>query len=116
VLGSLPSELSPPAVGEVEAHERPACPEGGRASTGSAETMVEGVAGVKVTVGWGINSGAGRRLRPCPNDLPRSRVMGNSASSSEAGKVVVGGGCSGESSPSERSESPWSNGGAGGLE
>ena len=51
MLGSLPSEVSPPAVGGGGAQERPAFPEEGRgSSTGSAEAMVGvvEVAGVEV--------------------------------------------------------------------
>ena len=120
MLGSLPSELSPPAVGGGGPQERPACPEEERMSwTESVETMVEEVVGVKVDserfgiVGWGVNSGAGRRLRLWPNVLLK---IGTSLSSSEEGKVAVCGSRSRESPSSERSDSPWSAGGEGGFE
>lgn len=120
MFGSLPSELSPPVFGGGGRQERPACPEEERtSSTGSAEAVVEEIAGVEVDserfgiVGWCVNSGAGRRLRLWPNDL---FVIGYSLSSSEEGKVAVGGGRSWESSWSEWSDSPWSAGGEGGFE
>lgn len=124
---SLPSESSPPAAPGEGGQGRPACPEeGGRASTKSPEMRPVEFVDAKADserfgiVGWDVDSGTGRRLRLCPDDLPRPRPTGNSVSSSEEGKFVGGGGRSGRCgwrpSPSERSESPWFDRGGEGRE